>query len=74
MPRSKASEIAPNINIRLPSGTLKAIDYWVQDQHRFMSRSDFISTAINKFLADLARDRIVDEKPKAEKEAEPPTT
>lgn len=42
------------VNVRVPQALINKIDGWVEEEH-FKSRSEFIVTAIRRYLDDLAR-------------------
>lgn len=46
------------VNVRVPQALIENIDRWVEDDH-FRSRSEFIVTAIRRYLEDLAKAELV---------------
>jgi len=42
------------VNVRIPQALIDNIDCWVEDDH-FKSRTEFIVTAIRRYLEDLTK-------------------
>jgi Arc/MetJ-type ribon-helix-helix transcriptional regulator len=41
-----------SVNVRIPQALIDKLDHWVENDH-FKSRSDFIVTAVRRYLEDL---------------------